>query len=440
MARLAVERALRTGELQQIEYELEGRWWEARIVRSVPDEVLALARDVTDERQLKVALERSEERLSMAVAAAGLGLWHWNLVADELDVSTEYLKRTGYTEDEVRSSRVLFQSVVHPEDLPNVEMALREHLQGKTPQFVAEYRMKRKSGDYRWSRGLGRVTARAADGAPLRMSGVVLDISRQKETEQALTAAMRSREGLLAAVSHDLRTPLGAIQLSAHTLARTLPAGGPVAHHKQLGVILRSADNMKRLLDALLQAAMIEAGHFTVEPTPEEVRPIVEDAVQMLEPAATSRSVHLQQEVSEGIPRIHADRPRVLQVLANLIGNAIKFSPEGGTIRLGARETPEDVQFAVSDSGPGITVERMRHVFDQYWKDPSERLRGVGLGLSIAKGIVEAHGGRIWVESQVGVGSAFYFTIPLAQPPTSERRNSDLRTPEQPQPGSPGLR
>jgi signal transduction histidine kinase len=138
--------------------------------------------------------------------------------------------------------------------------------------------------------------------------------------------------------------------------------------------------------------------------------------MQGLEPAATARAVQLQRDLADDLPPIHCDRLRVIQVLSNLIGNAIRLVPEHGRIAIRARAQDSDVCFAVSDDGPGIAEDQLHNLFDRYWKGRNEGHHGVGLGLYIAKSIVEAHGGRIWVESRLGVGSSFSFTIPIARP------------------------
>lgn len=260
--------------------------------------------------------------------------------------------------------------------------------------------------------------ARHAAQAQLRQSQERLerDIAARMRTEERLHAAVEAREDLLAVVSHDLRTPLSAIEMSARYLAHAPLAGEQRATQRSVNVILRSAERMSRMVADLLQAAAIEAGKLTVDPGLEDVRSIIEEALHAFESAAAARSVSLRQDVPEGLPRLPCDRLRVIQVLSNLVGNALKFVPSGGNIQVRAWAQADEVCFAVRDDGPGIAPDHVHHIFDRYWKGEAEGRRGVGLGLYIAKGIVEAHGGRIWVESQAGAGSTFHFTIPLFEP------------------------
>jgi signal transduction histidine kinase len=136
--------------------------------------------------------------------------------------------------------------------------------------------------------------------------------------------------------------------------------------------------------------------------------------VESATPLAAAASLRVSYAIPEGSALVSADRERVLQVLANLIGNALKFTPKGGEIKILANLEPSEVRFTVQDTGPGIPAEHLNHVFDRYWQAKSTAKLGTGLGLSIAKGIVEAHGGRIWVESPPGSGAAFQFTLPAA--------------------------
>ena len=141
----------------------------------------------------------------------------------------------------------------------------------------------------------------------------------------------------------------------------------------------------------------------------------MDEALAAIEPLAAEKSINLQKVIPATLPPIDCDRYRLRQVFANLLGNAVKFIPARGNIEVRAWSQVKDVHFAVSDSGPGIPDDQVSHLFDRYWKGSAEGRHGTGLGLFIAKGIVEAHGGQIWFESPEGGGSSFYFTIPIAQ-------------------------
>lgn len=242
-------------------------------------------------------------------------------------------------------------------------------------------------------------------------AGIALQIARLGEE---VRSAVRARDDVLAIVSHDLRNPLAAIRLSAAQLARRLRTED-AAQRKKLDVIERAAERMVRLIADLLDAATIERGTFTIDPRPESIAPILDEALQAHEAMAAARSLRLRRDVPADLPPILCDRQRLLQVLANLLGNAVKFVHEGGLVEVRARAEDGGVRFEVADDGPGIPEEQAARLFERYWKGHREEREGVGLGLFIARGIVEAHGGALRLTSTPGAGSTFHFTIPIAR-------------------------
>lgn len=243
-----------------------------------------------------------------------------------------------------------------------------------------------------------------------QMCSVALENARLYKAAQDAT---RARDDLVAIVSHDLRNPVHTISMAAAFLLEiTPPDDRRVSSRKQIEVIQRAANRASRLISDLLDVARIQAGGLVVEPVVIEVLPLVQEAVDAGSPLASGKQITLDREVAEDVDMASADRDRVLQVFANLIGNAIKFTPKGGTITVRAQNEGASVRFSVSDTGPGIPAENLTHVFDRYWQAKSTAKLGTGLGLSIAKGIVEAHGGLIWVESEPGSGASFIFTLP----------------------------
>ena len=190
---------------------------------------------------------------------------------------------------------------------------------------------------------------------------------------------------------------------------------------------------MSRLIRDLVDVSSIEAGRFSVTTTPQPLRALVEESVAALLPVAQARSLQLTSELPDGDNfELAADRDRIEQVLTNLIGNAIKFTPAGGTIIVRGERRDSELWLSVTDSGPGIASPQLPHVFERYWQAPETASLGHGLGLAIAKGIVDAHAGRIWVESKLGVGTTFRVALPLAGVPHHKKvlvvdDNPDLR-------------
>lgn len=222
--------------------------------------------------------------------------------------------------------------------------------------------------------------------------------------------AVHAREEVLKVVSHDLRNPLNTIAMCASfMLDAPMPENERAKH---LGIIRRAVDRMNRLIQDLLDVARLEARRLSINPVALSVDAVLAEAEETLRPLAAERSLTLKVESPPERPRITADSGRVLQVLSNLVGNAIKFTPAHGQITIRAERVERAVVFSVSDTGAGIPPAQLDRIFGRFWQgDPNDR-RGIGLGLAISKGIVEAHNGRIWVESKVDVGTTFYFTIP----------------------------
>jgi signal transduction histidine kinase len=180
---------------------------------------------------------------------------------------------------------------------------------------------------------------------------------------------------------------------------------------RQQEIVRRAADRMNRMIQDLLEVKRMESGHLSIDVKAESPDVLVNDTIDMLRPLASGSSIEMVASVAENLPSVLADAARIQQVLSNLVGNAVKFTPRQGTITVAADLLDTEVRFAVIDTGPGIPPEQVPHIFGRFWQAKSSDRRGIGLGLAIAKGIVEAHNGRIWVESQVGLGSTFYFTL-----------------------------
>jgi signal transduction histidine kinase len=222
--------------------------------------------------------------------------------------------------------------------------------------------------------------------------------------------AVHAREEVLAIVSHDLRNPLNAVTLGASLLKMSKSLSEE--DREQLEIIDISARRMSRLIADLLDVTRLEGGkQLPIEPARVEVESLFRETYELFRAQSAASSITLQFDLSDRVPPVHADRHRVMQVLSNLIGNSMKFTPPGGTISLRADPYDDYVLFTIADNGPGIPKEHQGQIFNPYWQAKRAERLGAGLGLPIAKGIVEAHGGSIWVESEPGKGTKFYFTL-----------------------------
>jgi signal transduction histidine kinase len=244
-----------------------------------------------------------------------------------------------------------------------------------------------------------------------------LSLALRQRAEEAEQAA-RTRDEVLALVAHDLRNPLNVV-LSSGTFVLDTADGLEPRAREQLKLILRAVRQMNRLTQDLLEVAGMEAGNISVDPQAESVDRLLRSACRTMEHAATAKRIHLSCDESTALPPVLADRDRIDQVLGNLIGNAVRFTPPDGRVRVAAELAGESVRFSVADTGVGIEPADLPHVFDRFWQARRSRKGGAGLGLAIARGIVLAHGGDMWVESEPGTGSTFVFTLPAAPPAAS---------------------
>ena len=353
---------------------------------------------------------------------ADLGTYDWDLPAGLIRWSGKVREMFGLAAD-VPVTQEKRASLIHPDDR---ERALRRFEAAAEPasggSYQAEYRVLPADGSpERWVAERGQVLFDPA-GRPRRFIGVVADNTERKHAEiererllRELEQAVRIRDDLLAIVSHDLRTPLNSISLAAELLERGIHAGGDGRIRKPVDTIKRASNQMKHLIGDLLDMAIIRTARLVVQPSACDAQAQVNEAIEAHVPFATEKGVKLGTQPDLHGESVNCDSERIQQVFANLIGNAIKFCGAGDNIRVRAAREGAMVRFSVVDSGPGIPAEALGHLFDPYWSAKEHTKRGTGLGLFISEGIVAAHGGRLWVESAVGEGSAFHFTVPTAR-------------------------
>jgi signal transduction histidine kinase len=262
--------------------------------------------------------------------------------------------------------------------------------------------------------------ARPFDGhaeALLRQLGQTVSLAlRNAELIHDSREAAQARDDMLAIVSHDLRNPLNTITMGAAMLRQRLSStpGGATEELAILDRVERGLGRMGKLLEDLLDASRIDAGRLAV--SPERVRGVtlISEAVEAISPHAQARGIDLVAGLTDATLDVLADRHRVLQIFTNLVGNALKFTPRGGRVVLALEACSPYARFSVADTGPGIPPEQHGHLFKRFWKAKEGTREGAGLGLFISRGIAEAHGGAIGVDSRVGDGTRVWFTLPLA--------------------------
>jgi two-component system CheB/CheR fusion protein len=348
----------------------------------------------------------------------------WNAMAERVQ---------GYSGDEVVGRS--FEIFHAPEDVKAgkpEELLRRAAEEGKAEDAGPRVR---KDGT-RFEARVVMTALRDEGGALQGFALVTRDVTALKRAEEdrlrlaieearardASHAALR-RDELLAIVSHDLRTPLGVIAMNATLLAKNAPEGDRGQQSKRWAEsALRAADRMARLINDLVDTASIEAGRLRVEPRREDAVELVREAIESLSVLSARKSIVLDAELPQTpLPEtplfVWCDRERVHQVLVNLVGNSMKFTPREGSIGIRVERTGDHVTFHVRDTGSGIAPDRLDHIFERGGRAKPAAGGGLGLGLFISKGIVDAHRGRIWCESRVRGGTTVSFTLPTSPPP-----------------------
>lgn len=245
----------------------------------------------------------------------------------------------------------------------------------------------------------------------LRRSALENDLARQVRKERE---AVQARDDLVAVVSHDLRNPMTVISMLCGMMQKAFSSDGSHSSKRiasAIDTMQQAASRMNVLLEDLLDTSRIDAGRYTINPQPLDVSQIFEDACSLLTPLAGAKAINISFHAEPNL-RVNADPERLFQVLSNLIGNAIKFTPRQGVVGITAMSKGDEIVFSVRDSGEGIAPEQLPHIFERYWTIKEGNPTGTGLGLYISKGIVQAHGGKLLAESQPGKGSEFRFTVP----------------------------
>jgi PAS domain S-box-containing protein len=251
-------------------------------------------------------------------------------------------------------------------------------------------------------------------------AAVLRDVSARYRAEEALRQAIRARDDMMGIVSHDLRNPASAVKMLARSILAEARERNdiPADVVERVEVTLQAAAQIDSLIQDLLDVTRLEAGRLSVAPRNVAPLPLVEAALYSMRTLAESSGVALAATYEEELPMVYADPERVTQLLSNLVGNALKFTPAGGQVEVRVQPYGEGVLVSVVDTGDGIPADQLPHVFERFFQVSSPRMgsrHGAGLGLPIARGIVEAHGGTIWIESADGRGTTVRFTLPAAR-------------------------
>jgi PAS domain S-box-containing protein len=377
--------------------------------------------------QANEALRRSEERFRLAARAANDALYDFDCLTGAIWWSEGMASSFGYRVADGDDLGIdWWTAALHPDDRDRVDASLTAAMAGGAAAWTDEYRFRRADGTYVpvYDRGY---FVRDAAGTAVRMVGAMLDLTERLRVEElrareqearAEVAAARQLDTLknnfVSAISHELRTPLTGILGYAEFLEDEV--AGPLTVDQAVFVreIETGARRLENLIDDLLDFARIDAGTFKLHPRPFDLHHKVREVLSALQPQALRAQVVLDEDLAPEPLVVEADPQRIGQVLFNLVSNALKFTGPTGAITLRARRLDGTVLCEVADTGIGIGPEELPRLFQRFSQlEAGANRGGTGLGLSISKAIVEAHGGQIGVESELGRGSTFYFTLPL---------------------------
>jgi PAS domain S-box-containing protein len=319
----------------------------------------------------------------------------------------------GYEPEEIEPNVASWEKLVHPDDMPEIEEILNKHLNGETEYYESVHRVKTRDGSWKWILDHGMVVQRNKENKPVRTIGTHIDITRQKETEQQLQELIVTRDKLFSIIAHDLRGPIGNFLpiLDLLTGSKDIDEETKKIFIEELKKAARSTFS---LLENLLSWSRSQANAILLKSALFVINNTIRDNIDLLLSSAKNKSITISQKISEELS-IYADPDTVNLVIRNLLTNAIKFTPDNGTITVSAHDNGRQIEVEIADTGVGMTKEVVDILFTSKTFRTTRGThdeKGSGLGLILCKDFVERNGGEIHVESVVGEGSRFIFTLP----------------------------
>jgi PAS domain S-box-containing protein len=393
--------------------------------------VLIIGKDVTRQKETEEKYRLIAENTSDLIA-----LTTFTLNPTFIYLSPSHKEVVGVNPCDMVNKSVF--SRMHPDDVKKLFPLLKKYVKGKKQLLASkdpnvcerfEFRIKDKSGNWRYF----ECTANIVGDKLLFISR---DIDERKKAEEMIkeqNIRLRKLDELKTAflnvTSHELRTPITAIKGHTQLLLKEALGEIPPSQKKALKVILRNINRLDRLIQDILDVSRLESGTMKFIPEKTDIGAMVEQTIETMQAYANEKGIRIHTMVEEGLPLLLIDKERIKQVLMNILNNAIKYSSNGSIVNVNVRREKEEVLFEVQDFGCGIPKDKHEKIFETFYQvdsDKDRRLKGAGLGLSISRGIVLSHGGRIWVESEVRRGSTFSFTLPVTPVKDAEKRFKDV--------------
>ncbi|MGP8188632.1 MAG: ATP-binding protein [Methanobacterium sp.] len=379
-------------------------------------EVAILFNDITKRKKIEDDLKESEERYSLTVESVNEGVWEWNVPTGEAYFSPTYYKILGYDDEEFPASYESFRSLIHPDDVDSFEKELQHHIDN-AEGYSLELRLKTKDRKWRWIQTNGKVVETNEDGNPLRMLGTHTDITDRKQADEQLKRTMeelkRSNmelEQFAYVASHDLQEPLRMVSSFTQLLEKQYKDKLDEHALDYINYAVDGAKRMQLLINDLLSYSRVNSKGGKFEEV--DLEKVLDETLSNLELTIEENQAFITRE---SLPKINANYRQMIQLFQNLIGNALKYrSKETPQIQISTQKEDKQWIFSVEDNGIGIDPKYADRIFMIFKRlHTNEEYEGTGIGLAITKRIIERHGGNIWVESETGKGSTFYFTIPI---------------------------
>ena len=414
----AIARALATGEVQQLDYDLVtagGRpgSFEARISPMAAGRVLYLTRDITQQRAAERALKAAEERWKFALEGSGDGVWDVDEDRQFAFYSPRWKEMLGHREDEVGHSIHEWSRRIHPDDQARVLKAIEAYRRGDTAAYETEHRLRHKDGHWLWVLDRGKIVERRADGTPRRIVGTHSDITRSKQADQAVLdkqaaeLANHAKSEFLSRMSHEMRTPLNAVIGFSQLMRMSVDQVDVDKVHEYADHVLDAGQHLLALINDVLDLQKVEEGALSLDLGRVALDDLVARTIDLLAPMARTRGIRFDNTVPPHV-RVRADAQRLRQVLLNVASNAVKYNRPGGVVRWRLQQKSADrLTLLIEDEGTGLTPEQMGRLFQPFERLGKETstIEGTGLGLIIARSLMQAIGGDLKVTSQLGHGT-----------------------------------
>ena len=384
--------------------------------------VVINVRDITERKKAEDALRESEARLSNVIEGTNVGTWEWNVQTGETIFNERWAEIVGYTLEELEPVSIYtWIELVHPEDLQKSNELLKLVFSRQLPNYDIECRMKHRNNKWVWVQDRGKVIHWTKNDEPLWMAGTHSDISERKLDEEKmvqlnlqLNETNAAKDKFFSIIAHDLKNPFNAIIGFCNLMAAQVRKKNYESVEEFTGIIQNSSQRAMSLLVNLLEWSRSQTGQIGFNPDYLEMVAVVNEVLEMANDTASQKPVSILRNLPNSLIS-YADRDMISTILRNLISNAIKFSYPGGQIEISAENSKEEIKLIITDHGVGIRPEaipKLWRIDESYSTMGTSKEKGTGLGLLLCKEFVEKHDGKIWVESQLGKGSTFIFTIP----------------------------